>query len=383
VLSVLGRGRLFGADKKDRDGAFDLATSGQLAGAHLLLVEDNDINREFAGELLRSEGIVVDEAHDGLDAVEKVQLHAYDAVLMDVQMPRMDGLEAARRIRALGEQPGGERYARLPIIAMTALAMAKDAEQSRAAGMNDHVTKPIAPDRLMAVLAKWVPQRAGGAGAVARLAATGCVQCGELPADLAALGGVDAGEGVRRIGGKPDAYRRQLHRFAEHYRDAVDELRRIAAQSGPEQAGQYCHALKGVVGNLGAQALFEQVAAAEACFRQGRHPDEAAFDRLRGTLQQVVAEIDGLGGQASSASGVAAAPLGPEQLRALIDELDHALRYDLGAAEALVETLRGAVAGTPLAADVAALAERIDVFDLDAALTQLHRLQVQRLDDTP
>jgi signal transduction histidine kinase/CheY-like chemotaxis protein/HPt (histidine-containing phosphotransfer) domain-containing protein len=383
VLSVLGRGRLFGEDRKGRDGAFELATSGQLAGAQLLLVEDNDINREFAGELLRSEGIVVDEAHNGLEAVEKVRLHAYDAVLMDVQMPQMDGLEAARRIRALGERPGGERHARLPIIAMTALAMAKDAEQSRAAGIDDHVTKPIAPDRLMAALAKWVVRPAGEPGAAARLAAAGGVRRGELPAGLAALTGVDAGAGVRRIGGKPDAYRRQLHRFAEHYRDAVDELRRLAAQSGPEQAGEYCHALKGVAGNLGAQALFEQVAAAEACYRQGRHPDEAALDRLHEALQRVVAEIDGLDEQASGAPGVAAAPLGPEQVRTLIERLDHALRYDVGAADALVETLRGGVAGTPLAADVAALAERIDVFDLDAALAQLHTLQVQRLDNAP
>ena len=109
------------------------ASPGQLAGARVLLVEDNDINREFAREFLRSEGIVVDEAVDGQEAVVMVRQAAYDAVLMDIQMPVMDGLAAARAIRALADSADEKRYSALPIIAMTALAMAQDAAETKAA----------------------------------------------------------------------------------------------------------------------------------------------------------------------------------------------------------------------------------------------------------
>ena len=138
-----------------------------LSGARLLLVEDNDINREFATELLLSEGLAVEEAINGAEAVTKVQTGDYDAVLKDIQMPVLDGLEATRQIRALAA-PGGERFATLPIIAMTALAMAGDAEKTRAAGMNDHVTKPVNPELLMAALARWVRRPGVGAQGLTR-----------------------------------------------------------------------------------------------------------------------------------------------------------------------------------------------------------------------
>ncbi len=139
----------------------------EINGARLLLVEDNEINREFATELLRGVGIEVDCAVNGAEAVAMVQRLDYDAVLMDIQMLVLDGLDAARQIRALARAEDGERFARLPIVAMTALAMAQDAEKSLAAGMNDHVSKPIAPERLMATLAKWVDV-SGRPGAAAR-----------------------------------------------------------------------------------------------------------------------------------------------------------------------------------------------------------------------
>jgi two-component system, sensor histidine kinase and response regulator len=386
ILSVLGRGRIFGADRGDaerRPSAPDLATSGHLAGARLLLVEDNDINREFATELLRGEGIEVDAAVNGAEAVDQVQRRDYDAVLMDIQMPVMDGLEAARRIRALADAPGGakgnERFASLPIIAMTALAMAQDAEKSQAAGMNDHVTKPIAPDRLMATLAKWVQLPAERRNESANIAAGDSTAApapskpGELPADLLALTSLDAHDGLRRIGGKADAYRKQLRRFREHYPDAIADLRRLVAERATQRAEEYCHALKGVTGTLGARALYEKVADIYELFKQGLLPGAIALDEADALLQQVMREIDGL---AASGEGTAspAAPLALGAVHALLARLRQALEYDLGAAEPLLAELRVGTAGTELETEVAAVAALVDVFDIDAARAKLNEL---------
>ena len=122
------------------------------------MAEDNEINQQVAREILESAGFVVEIASNGREAVEKVRSSPYDAVLMDIQMPEMDGLQAAEELRRDG------RFGDLPIIAMTAHAMAGDREQSLQAGMNDHVTKPIDPDALFAVLLRWV--RPGERGAV-------------------------------------------------------------------------------------------------------------------------------------------------------------------------------------------------------------------------
>jgi len=292
ILSVLGRGRLLASQAENR--TTPIRGTGDLAGAHVLLVEDNDINREFATELLRSEGMIIDEAVNGQEAVAKVQAQDYDAVLMDIQMPVMDGLAATRQIRALAAAPDGERFARLPIIAMTALAMAHDAEQSQSAGMNDHVTKPIAPERLMASLARWIQPRGERQGPRAGVPLAAPVT--ELPQDLLALAGVDAREGVRRIGGKVDAYRRQLRRFREHYPDAIAELRRLLAAEGTGPAEDYCHALKGVSGNLGAQALYQSVSAIDGLLKQGRSPESEMLDQAEQHLgsQAMVGEQGGM-----------------------------------------------------------------------------------------
>jgi signal transduction histidine kinase/CheY-like chemotaxis protein/HPt (histidine-containing phosphotransfer) domain-containing protein len=384
ILSVLGRGRFFGEDGQRRTNASNLAASGKLAGARVLLVEDNDINREFATELLRSEGIEVDEAANGREAVARVQAGDYDAVLMDIQMPVMDGLEAARQIRALAGAAGSgmelSRFAALPIIAMTALAMAQDAEQSRAAGMNDHVTKPIAPDRLIAALLRWVHLPSGRVGRPTNVATAPTVA--DFPADLAALTSLDTREGIRRIGGKAEAYRKQLRRFREHYSNAIGELRRLAAAQGAAAAEEYCHALKGVSGNIGAHRLLEKITAIDGQLRQNVLPDAAIFDEADALLQQLMSEIAGLPSGVEPPP-VAAARLDRDALRPLLKRLAHALDYDLGAVEALLGELRAGVQGTPLAANVAALAAMIDVFDIDGARAQLKKLEVDPPGLTP
>ena len=128
-----------------------------LAGLRVLLAEDNAVNQEVAVELLRMAGMLVDVAEDGAQAVRMASNQRYDLVLMDVQMPHMDGLQATRRLRELGLT--------LPILAMTANAFNDDRAACLAAGMNDHVAKPVEPDRLLQTVAYWLGHRPPSTGA--------------------------------------------------------------------------------------------------------------------------------------------------------------------------------------------------------------------------
>ncbi|MDD4944136.1 response regulator [Rhodoferax sp.] len=367
ILSVLGRGRILGTSSNQ---AKTLATisHAELAGACLLLAEDNDINREFATELLRSEGIHVIEAVNGQEAFEKVQQQEMDAVLMDLQMPVMDGLEATRRIRALANAPGGERFATLPIIAMTALAMAQDAQRSREAGMNDHLSKPVDPARMMAVLTKWihVPAHRHGVPVLSTAA--------DIPTDLLALTSLDTREGIRRIGGKVDAYRRQLRRFREHYADSAEKLQSLITTQGPRQAEDYCHMLKGVTGNLGALALYAQVATIDTQLKQDTSPGALDLDNMRVLLQAVMQDIDSLGNSVKQPIEPSE-PLDVSQLHDHLLRLQQALDYDLGSAERLLAQLRSGMTGTPLEPDISAIAAKVDIFEIDAAQILLTQLQ--------
>ena len=377
ILSVLGRRRVLGDEP--RSIAPTRNRPSALAGARVLLVEDNDINREFARELLHGEGIDVDEAVNGAEAVDKVREHAYDTVLMDIQMPVMDGLEATRRIRELARtEAEGKRFADLPIIAMTALAMAHDAERTRAAGMNDHLTKPIAPDRLIAALARWVgaPLEAGAVLPPAR--AQPPAAC---PPELSALASVDAREGIRRIGGNVEAYRKQLRRFAESHRDAGAHLLELLRQGNVQGANELCHALVGVTGNLGARAVFDQLSVLSAALKLGARPPDEQVDAATRHLQALLADIDSLGlsgaGGASADNPVTEAD-GGALVTALLLQLEHALQFDLGRCEPILTRLRAATAGSDDAATIETIARHVNEFAIDDAAGVANALR-QRL----
>lgn len=376
ILSVLGRGRVFSESRRKEGFLPGFSTSGQLAGTRLLLVEDNDINREFAYELLSAEGIEVDEAVNGEDAVAKVREKPYDAVLMDIQMPVMDGLEAARRIRAMAGEPGGERFARLPIIAMTALAMAQDAEKSVAAGMNDHVTKPIAPDRLLASLLRHVQLPQGtpptiGISAPARVADA-------VPDELLSLASIDAADGIRRIGGRVEAYRKQLRRFREHYTTAADELRARISAGQLDEAREYCHALKGVTGNIGAVDLHAEVSRLDDVLKAGQPVGEAVLAAIAASLTRVIDEIAKLGDPAQTRHAAApATPLPAVAIVGRLNSLQHALEYDLGAAEQLLADLKSGVADDASESALAEIAAKLDVFAIDEAVALVDALRTR------
>ena len=197
----------------------DIGRRLHLGGARILLVEDNEINQQVAKEILEQAGLVVDIPKNGRVGVESVTSDEYDLVLMDVQMPEMDGLEATRRIRALADERGDSRFRDLPIVAMTANAMAGDREKSLTAGMNDHLNKPIDPNELFTALTTWIQVPAPEAVTAERR------PVGQETHDVPDVEAIDTAGALARIGGNRALYASLLEKFYLHQARSVDDIR--------------------------------------------------------------------------------------------------------------------------------------------------------------
>jgi two-component system, sensor histidine kinase and response regulator len=210
--------------------------------ARILLVEDNRLNQEVAAALLAEVGLVATVVDDGLAALEKLRLQPFDLVLMDVQMPVMDGLTATRRIRSdLGLRD-------MPVIAMTASVLGSDRDACLKAGMNDVVTKPVDPDALWRALAAWLPQRSCATAQAAPEAAP----VARLPHGVR---GLDVDRGLRFTRGRPDLYLGILRGFLDDQRDLPQLLRGSLARGDDAEAERLAHTLRGLASGLGAGPL--------------------------------------------------------------------------------------------------------------------------------
>ena len=222
----------------------------RIRGARILLVEDNEINQQIACEFLVKGGLAVTVASNGQEAVELVQRLTFDAILMDIHMPVMDGFEATRRIRALA---AGQD---LPILAMTAAAMAQDRQATAAAGMNDHIAKPVDPLELAAALTRWIKPTAGAAPGLdspQTIAAT--LSPADSEALERALPGCSVGEGLRRMSGNRELYGRLLQSFANRLGSAAATLRDLLQADDLERLYFEAHNLKGEAGNIGYDSM--------------------------------------------------------------------------------------------------------------------------------
>ena len=259
----------------------------RLQGARILLVEDNEFNQQVAVELLTAAGIHVELAQNGALAVQRAEQGPYDLVLMDLQMPVMDGMEATRRIRAM---PGRDR---LPILAMTANAMAGDRERSLAGGMNDHVTKPIDPEELFGVLLRWLPDRVadGAVGEIAADAPAPPLPPTDLGLDL--IPGLDTADGMRRVLGRREAYVGLLRRFAAGQPGAMRDIRAALADGRRDEAERGAHTLKGVAGTIGARQLQREAGDVEAALRRGASREDVAplLERAERTLDDLITTL--------------------------------------------------------------------------------------------
>ena len=255
-----------------------LARLGVIRGARILLVEDNDINQQVARELLEEAGLVVDVADNGEIALAKLAGGSYDLVFMDMQMPVMDGVTAARALRR------DPRHALLPVVAMTANGMAQDRQKCMDAGMNDFLVKPIDPDELWSLLLRWVRPRAKAAPAPAPAAAT---------SGLPQAPGLDTAGGLARMVNKVPLYLSMLRRYAAGQACAPERIRASLAEGDTATAERTAHTLKGVSGNVGADRVARLAGEVELALREGRDLDEvlAGVAALEPELAALVAAL--------------------------------------------------------------------------------------------
>ena len=338
-----------------------------LWGARILLVEDNGANRELAEELLVTHGMSVVSAANGREALEILEQGEFDGILMDCQMPEMDGYEASRRIR---ENP---RFTDLPILAMTADALAGDRERALAAGMNAHIAKPLKLKDMFGKMVQWIK----GSGPPGDLDIVPVPN--HDPSGFAGLPGVAHEKGLAICQRDPRLYGRLLKRFAESEADFSSRIRRALAAREFDPARIMAHGLKGVAGHMGAGELVDLARQIEALLEQPRPGVEAILtlvQTLDGKIRELVEAIHSRDwGQSPASPSLAPGPL-MDELRALVVLLEN---DDTEAVDRL-EELGGSlepVAPESYAAAMAALGR----YDFQAALEDINAI-LKRLGGT-
>ncbi|MHC4940875.1 MAG: response regulator, partial [Planctomycetota bacterium] len=316
IMESMGREVRPGARRRRARGEIAPETLRPAQGARILLVEDNPINQQVATELLEQARFVVDVANHGQEALDMLTEARYDCVLMDVQMPVMDGLTATAHIRA------NERYEGLPVLAMTANATVEDRQRTADAGMNAHINKPINPHELLATLVEWIepgerelpdlPDESGRADAA-----------GALPTELP---GIDTVVGVQRVGGKPQLLRKLLVEFRDDHGDDIRAIEAALSAGDPVTAQRLAHTIKGVAATIGAEPLRRCAADLEAHLKRGETEGcEELVRRLDDELSPVIAGLAVLGGATADDTEPVATPFDPEQARALLDSVTEML----------------------------------------------------------
>ncbi|MCV2219240.1 response regulator [Thauera sp. Sel9] len=355
------------------------AALAPLRGARVLVVDDMPLNREIARAFLQDTGLQVAEASNGEEALARLAAQRCDLVLMDVQMPILDGLAAARRIRA------GSNCPDIPIIAMTAHALDGDRQRSLEAGMNDHLTKPIDVGMLYAALLRWLPARDTDAPAStsATVAAADCPPATQAAAPDTAgwpaeLPGIDMVRGLANHLGRPALYRRILDEFAAAFASGGAPLHQALAYGDTETAHRWVHSLKSGAATIGAAGLAAQARDLEHRLRAGQAPGEADLQALEASLRAVCSALATLPGTRTPEAGPASAAETARQVEEALPLIDETLallaRHD-ARAEGEIRRLGSLLEGSAWQNHAEAIRTLIEDVEYETALPLLAALR--------
>ena len=343
----------------------------KIAGAKILLVEDNNINQQVAQEMLEAVGVEVHIAANGILAIEMVEKSNYDLVLMDIQMPEMDGYEATKRIR---HQP---KFKNLPIVAMTANAMIGDREKCLLVGMNDHIAKPIDRKIFYTTLTEWISPTIRPRKTPVPKPETLVQDTFKMPPTLSEI---DVKEGLKRFGGNHTFYRSLLFEFKKSFESVVGEIRMAlkgTRKDDHQVAARLIHTIKGMAGNLSAKPLYTTTITLERSVKNNQqHEWPPLLDAFEHALKQIMGVIDTLEPEEVTQESTPDKnqPLDLASITHLINEMIQYLETgDIQATQCLL-SLRPLLEGSIVQQELNQLEEAMELFDFRSAKTLLNSI---------
>jgi polar amino acid transport system substrate-binding protein len=356
---------LTGKEESDNRQA-DLSSHCQQLTGTVLLVEDNHINQQVARELIEGMGVTVDTAENGRFALESLNSKPYDLILMDLQMPEMDGYETTQKIRAIKD------YDSMPIVAMTAHAMASEREQCLDAGMNEHVPKPIDPTHLNRVLSRWLKP------SINQNSASLKENQEKAPILPDALPGIELKWGLERVGSNHQLYLNLLQEFVtSHIQDKLF-LHKYLMESETEKAIRLVHTLEGVSGNIGAHTLSEASEHLHAAIQKGQSDVtsltstfDQAFDELIDTLRNY---LDSLNSDSIQESIPTTEQTDDSEYSSLLNALDEMLEEGDPSAKSHILKISSQFTNPSNKLTLEQLTSQINDYDFDLARKTLAKL---------
>jgi PAS domain S-box-containing protein len=347
-----------------------------IQGGRVLLVEDNKINQQIACEFLRNSGLIVSVVENGQEALDALKHDEYDTVLMDIQMPVMDGYRATREIRALPQ------FNDLPIIAMTANANMEDREKALACGMNEHIPKPVDRIELIKTLTRFIsakPILQPSQNTSIRV--SDFLSANVVEHSLSPIRGLDLEEGLRRVGYNEELYKSLLTQFIANKSEFMEKIESAIQEKEMEIAAKLLHSLKGVTGNIGAKDLTAKIIQIEEKLRDNKLDSEfySILDSAKQSMETLTAGIVLLGGKYSSTRDIEISLPLPEyeNLAPMLEVLKNLILDSNLKSRDYINTIEETFSGTPIKEFLRPVNNHLTQFNFSKASETLKDLENQ------